>query len=176
MSILTPPARQIDPRGQRFGAGLSAAVLVVAFAIASPWLSVLVGVNLALSAAFGTRLFLPGRAWPAVRRALRLGPPTQLEHEYPPRFAQALGATFIGLGAMAFALGAAPAGWLLVGAVAALQALLATTGICIGCRLYVLRWWVPTLFARLFRRADQLAGIPVPAPILYRTPRPEGER
>ena len=167
MSILTPPARQIDPRGQRFGAGVSAVVLALAILLDLPWLAVLVGLNLAISAAFGTRLFLPGRAWPTVRRALRLAPPAELEHEYPPRFAQALGATFIGLAAIAFVVGATPVGWLLVGAVAALQVLLATTGICVGCRLYVLRWWVPTLFARLVRRTDQLVGIPVPAPIRY---------
>jgi hypothetical protein len=167
VSILTPPARQIDPRGQRFGAGVSAVVLALAILLDLPWLAVLVGLNLAISAAFGTRLFLPGRAWPAVRRALRLEPPAELEHEYPPRFAQALGATFIGLAAIAFVVGATPVGWLLVGAVAALQVLLATTGICVGCRLYVLRWWVPTLFARLVRRTDQLVGIPVPAPIRY---------
>lgn len=167
MSILTPPARRIDPRAQRFGAGVSAAVLGFAFILALPWLAVLVGLNLAVSAAFGTRFFLPGRAWPAVRGALRFGPPAELEHEYPPRFAQALGATLIGLAAVAFALGASPLAWVLVGAVAALQVLLAATGICVGCRLYVLRWWVPALFARLFRRADQLVGIPVAAPIRY---------
>jgi hypothetical protein len=176
VSILTPPVRHIDPRGQRFGAGLSAAVLAVAFALALPWLAVLVGLNLAISAAFGTRLFLPGRAWPPVRRALRLGPPAEPEHEYPPRFAQALGATFIGLGAVAFAVGATPIGWLLVGAVAALQVLLAATGICVGCRLYVLRWWVPSLFARLARRTDRLVGTPLPAQIRYRTAASEGER
>ena len=96
-SFLTPPARQVDPRGQRFGAGVSALVLVLAFGLSAPWLAVLVGLNLAVSAAFGTRLFLPGRLWPILRRTLRLGP-VELEHEYPPRFAQALGATFIGLG------------------------------------------------------------------------------
>lgn len=167
MSILTPPARRIDPRGQRFGAGVSVFVLLFAYVLGLPWLPLLVGLNLGLSAAFGTRLFLPGRAWSAVRAALRLGPPDELEHEYPPRFAQALGAGFIGLGGVAFAVGATPLGWLLVGAVASLQALLAGTGICVGCRLYVLRWWVPTLFARLFRRTDQLGHLSVPEPIRY---------
>jgi hypothetical protein len=167
VSILTPPARHIDPRAQRFGAGVSAIILSAAFLGAATGLAVLVGLNLAVSAAFGTRLFIPGRAWPAVRRVLRLGPPAELEHEYPPRFAQALGAAAIGLAAVAFALGATPLGWLFVGAVSALQVLLATTGICVGCRLYVLRWWVPSLFARLFRRTDQLGGLVVPAPIRY---------
>lgn len=167
MSILTPPARQIDPRGQRFGAGVSALVLVAAYLAAIPWLAILVGLNLAIAAAFGTRLFLPGRAWPIARRAARLGPPRELEHEYPPRFAQALGAAFIGLGAVAFALGGTTVGWLLVGAVGALQVLLAATGLCVGCRLYVLRWWVPSLFARLFRRTDRLSGLAGSPPIRY---------
>ncbi len=154
MTALTPPARSIDPRGQRFGAGASAVLLAVAFLVNLPLLAVLVGVNLAVSAALGTRWFLPGRPWPAVRSALRLGR-AEPEHEYPPRFAQALGGTFIGLGTIAFAIGATPVGWLLVGAVAALQTLLALTGVCIGCRLYFLRWWVPSKFARLIRRADE---------------------
>jgi hypothetical protein len=170
MSVLTPPARQIDPRGQRFGAGVSVVVLGVAFAAGLPWLAALVGLNLALSALLGTRLFLPGRLWPAVRRTLRLGPPAELEHEYPPRFAQALGAIFIGLAALAFVVGATPVGWLLVGAVAALQALLAATGICVGCRLYVLRWWIPSQFARLFGRTDAMIGLTVSGPLR----RPEG--
>ena len=89
MSILTPPARRIDPRGQRFGAGVSAAVLAAGYLLSAPWLALLVGLNLAASAAFGTRLFVPGRASPIVRRVLGLGPPAQPEHEYPPRFAQA---------------------------------------------------------------------------------------
>lgn len=53
------------------------------------------------------------------------------------------------------------------GAVTALQALLAATGVCVGCRLYVLRWWVPSAFARLLRRTDQLVGVKDSAPIRY---------
>ena len=160
-SLLTPtPARSIDPRGQRFGAGVSAIVLVIAFLLDIPWLAVLVGANLAISSFFGTRFFLPGRAWPFVRRALTLGP-TDLEHEYPPRFAQALGAAFLGLAGLAFVVGATPLGWVLAAAVAGLQTLLAITGICVGCRLYFLRWYVPSLFARLFRRTDALTPLNV---------------
>ena len=158
MSILTPPARQIDPRGQRFGAGVSAIVLGLALALNLPWLAFLVGLNLAASSAFGTRLFLPGRLWPVIRSGLGLGRPAELEHEYPPRFAQALGAIFLGLAGIAFVAGITPLGWLLAAAVGALQTLLAATGICVGCRLYVIRWWVPSQFARLFRRTDELVG------------------
>ena len=114
---------------------MSAVLLAVAFLLDIPWLAVLVGVDLALSSAFGTRFFLPGRPWPFIRRVLKLGP-VELEHEYPPRFAQALGATFLGLAAIAFVLSVPLLGWLLTGAVAALQTLLAVTGICVGCRLH----------------------------------------
>lgn len=162
MSLTPAPARLIDPRGQRFGAGVSAALLAVAYALNLPWLAGLVGLNLLVAAAFGTRLFLPGRAWPLVRRTLRLAP-TELEHEYPPRFAQALGGTFLALATVAFLAGFPAVGWVLTGAVAGLQTLLAATGICIGCRLYFLRWWVPSLFARLFRRTDGLRPLAVPA-------------
>ena len=163
MSALTPtPARFIDPRGQRFGAAVSAVVLAVAFLLDLPWLAALVGLNLLLSAAFGTRLFLPGRAWPLIRRTLRLGP-TEPEHEYPPRFAQAMGGTFLAVATLAFVVGLPVLGWLLVAAVAGLQTLLAATGICVGCRMYFLRWWVPSQFARLARRTDQLRPQSVPA-------------
>jgi hypothetical protein len=146
----------------RLGAGISAIVLAVAFLLNLPWLAVLVGLNLGISAFFGTKLFLPGRAWPIVKRTLKLRP-TELEHEYPPRFAQALGATFLLLAAIAFLAGVPTVGWLLVGAVAGLQTLLAVTGICVGCRLYFLRWFVPSLFARIFRRTDGLAPLDVPS-------------
>lgn len=164
MSYLTPSTRSIDPRGQRFGAAVSAAILLGAFALGLPWLAALVGLNLAIAAAFGSRLFLPGRPWPLVRRVLRLGP-TEPEHEYPPRFAQALGATFIALGTVLFLAGATVPGWLLVGGVALLQVLLAATGICVGCRLYFMRWWVPALFARVAGRTDSLVGVAGAGPL-----------
>ena len=159
-SPLTPPARVIDPRGQRFGAGVSAILFVIAIVTQQFWIAALLGLNLLVAAAFGSRYFLPGRPWPLIRTALRLGP-TEPEHEYPPRFAQALGGIFVALGTVLFITGFPVAGWVLVGAVAALQTLLATTGYCVGCKLYFLRWWVPSLFARLFRRQDQRLGVVV---------------
>jgi hypothetical protein len=37
---------------------------------------------------------------------------------------------------------------------------LATTGYCVGCRLYFLRWWVPGLVTRIWTRGKvtSLAG------------------
>ena len=39
--------------------------------------------------------------------------------------------------------------------------LLAATGYCLGCKMYFLRWWVPSQFARLFGYDDQLLKLPV---------------
>lgn len=145
--------RLIDRRGQRFGAGLSAAVLLLGTALQWSVVAPLVGLALGVSAAFGTRWFLFGRPWPVVRSVLRLGPPVDPEPELPPRFAQALGATVLGLATLVFVVAGSPA-WLLVLAVAALQAVLAVTGFCLGCRLYGLQWFVPVLFDRLVGSRD----------------------
>ncbi len=69
-----------------------------------------------------------------------LGPPPETEAEGPPRFAQACGlaVTTIGLVAFAAAGAGSAVGWIAVGVVLALSALLALTGICVGCELYLL--------------------------------------
>jgi hypothetical protein len=152
-----PPAarpasgRWIDPRAQRFAAATSGVTLLVAAALDAWPIVTLTAALLAVSAALGTRWFLFARPWTMVRTALRLAP-SELEHELPPRFAQALGATFLVFGGGMLAAGLAPWGWLPVLAVIGLQALLAVTGFCLGCRLFFLRWWVPDLFARLVGR------------------------
>jgi hypothetical protein len=148
----------VDPRGQRFGAGSSAVLLVSAFLIDQPVIVALVAVAMFASAAFGTRYWLLGRPWPSIRRALRLGP-AELEHEYPPRFAQALGVVFLGFGLVLVALHVTLAGWAVIGAVVGLQTLLATTGYCLGCRLYFLRWWIPSVFARMIGRGTSVQRI-----------------
>jgi hypothetical protein len=146
-----PTSRQIDPRGHRFGAGVSVVLLAAAFVLNLPVIVALVGLALAVSAWFGTRYSALGRPWPYVRRALRIGPPKELESELPPRFAQALGTVGLVLATVLFLLGASPVAWIVAGAVGALQFVLAATGYCLGCRLYFLRWYAPGLFARLAR-------------------------
>jgi hypothetical protein len=145
------PGRWIDPRAQRLGAGLSGTTLVLAYLLSSWPLVAAVGLALGVSAFFGTRWFIFSRPWPHVRRWLGLGT-SELEHELPPRFAQALGATFLAIGTLLLVAGVTPWGWLPVAAVVALQTLLAATGFCLGCRLFFLRWYLPELFARLVGR------------------------
>ena len=159
MSIpVRPPVRLIDPRGQRFGAALSAIVLVVGVALDLPIVVALVAVALGVSSALGTRYFVFGRPWPTVRSVLRLGPPAAPEPEVGPRFAQALGTTFLALGFVLLAVGLRPLGWLPVLAVVVLQTLLAATGYCLGCRLYGLQWWVPDQFDRYVLRRQPGSG------------------
>ena len=146
-----PTPRQIDPRGHRFGAALSVAILLVAFVLDAPILVALVCAALAISAWFGTRYSILGRPWPIVRKVFHIGPPHELESEFPPRFAQALGALALGIATISFVVGLPLVGWILTAGVAALQFTLAATGYCLGCRLYFLRWYAPALFARLAR-------------------------
>ena len=148
-----PGSRQIDPRGHRFGAALSVAILAGGFITGNPIVVPAIALALGVSAFFGTRYSVLGRPWPVVRRLLRVGPPGELESEIPPRFAQALGTVGLTLATALFVFGFGAGGWLLAGAVAALQGLLAATGYCLGCRLYFLRWYVPALFDRLVGRS-----------------------
>jgi hypothetical protein len=144
--------RMIDPRGHRFGAAMSVVILAVGFLIDAPIAVACLAVALGLSAVFGTRYSILGRAWPIVRRTFRIAPASELEHELPPRFAQALGFIGFTLATALFLLGLATAGWVVAAAVGALQAVLAATGYCLGCRLYFLKWWVPAQFQKLTRR------------------------
>jgi hypothetical protein len=148
-ATVSPPShRLIDPRGHRFGAGLSVLLLAGGFAAGAPIVIPLIGLALGASAFLGTRWSILGLGWPVVRRLLRIGPPVELESELPPRFAQLLGTAGLALATALLAVGITPGAWLVGGAVAALQAVLAATGYCLGCRLYALRWYAPGLFDR----------------------------
>ena len=163
-----PKARMIDPRGHRFGAGVSAILLIVAFLTGTPLLVALVLVSIGVSAAFGLKYSIYGAIWRRIAKTLAL-PKVEPEHEYPPRFAQVLGSIALTLSLIAFAAGATLLAWGLALAVAGLQTLLATTGYCLGCRLYFLRWFVPDLVTRIWTRGR--AGGPnralAPEPIRY---------
>jgi len=106
-SDTTPPpqGRLIDPRGHRFGAGVSVVLLTLAYLLNLPVVVGAVAVALAVSAIFGTRYSALGRPWPYVRRALNIAPPKELEGEYPPRFAQALGSVVLAVAIVLFLVG-----------------------------------------------------------------------
>jgi hypothetical protein len=67
----------------------------------------------------------------------RLGPPSHLEDPRPPRFAAGVGVAFLATASLALVAGAPGAAWALALAVAALAGLAATTGICVGCEMWL---------------------------------------
>ncbi len=159
----------IDPRGHRFGAGVSAILLIGAFLTGATWLVPARPAVDRVSAAFGLKYSIYGVVWRRIAKTLAL-PKVEPEHEYPPRFAQVLGSVALTLALISFVLDATTLGWGFVLAVAALQTLLATTGYCLGCRLYFLRWWVPDLVTRIWTRGRSRLDLSnlAPEPINYR--------
>jgi hypothetical protein len=162
-----PKARMIDPRGHRFGAGVSALLLIGAFITNSPWLVGIVLLSIGTSAVFGLKYSIYGAIWRRIVKVAHLGP-AEPEHEYPPRFAQVLGSVALTLSLISFALGQPALGWLFALAVAALQSLLAVTGYCLGCRLYFLRWMAPDLVTRIWTRGASAANTLTVEPISYK--------
>jgi hypothetical protein len=134
--VTSPAPKPIDPRGPRFNQAMIAALLVGGFVV--DWEPVVpaVAVILALGAALGPR-FGPFLALYAYAIRPRLRPPGELEDPRPPRFAATLGVVVLAAATGAFLAGAAVVGWVLALLVAVLAGLAATTGICIGCEIYL---------------------------------------
>ena len=126
----------IDPRGPRFNQAVLTAGLLVGFVLDLRPVVPVLALVLRAGAAFGPRYGPFLRFYAEVVRP-RLGPPAELEDPRPPRFAAALGVVFLAAATVAFALGAAGVGWALALVVAALAGLAATTGICVGCEVYL---------------------------------------
>ena len=143
-----PPPRPIDPRGPRCNQAVLTVVLLVGFLLGWRPVVPLFAAVLFLGAAFGPRYGPFLRLYADVIRP-RLSPPTVLEDPRPPRFAAAVGVLFLVAASLAFLAGAAGVGWALALVVAALAGLAATTGLCVGCEIWL-------LVAR--RRGVQLAG------------------
>ena len=136
MVVMAAPA-PIDPRGPRFNQAVLAVALLGGFLV--DWRPVvpLFALVLLAGAALGPR-YGPFLALYAKAIRPRLGPPSELEDPRPPRFSAALGVVFLAAGTLAFAAGSPRLGWGLALVVAALAALAAVTGICVGCEVYLL--------------------------------------
>ena len=126
----------IDPRGPRTNQAVLATGLAIGFVLGwwpvAPIFAVVLGLGVAFGPQWNPVLF-------GYRHLLapRLGPPAELEDPSPPRFAAAVGVAFLLAATVAFILGASALGWVLSLVVAALAALAATTGICVGCEMYL---------------------------------------
>jgi hypothetical protein len=139
---LKPAPAGIDPRGPRFGAAVTAALLVITLLLgtgpAATALLVVVALLFLLGVTRGVQGTLQGLAFKAWIRP-RLAPPAELEDPRPPRFAQLVGLLVVGAGLL-FAALSFPAAVPVAAAVALVAAFLnAAFGLCLGCELYLLQ-------------------------------------
>ena len=136
------PARpQIDPRGARFAAAVTAVVLAAVLLLApSPVAVALLAVQ-AVVFGIGAGLGVQHTPYSRVFRAAvlpRIGPPAEKEDAAPPRFAQAVGLAFAVVGLVGFLLGADLVGLVATGFALAAALLNAVFGFCLGCEMYLL--------------------------------------
>ncbi|MFJ8005404.1 DUF4395 domain-containing protein [Streptomyces fagopyri] len=127
----------IDVRGPRFGAAVTAVVLAAVLVTGSAWLLAWQTVAFALGTAGGVTRSPYGLLFKAAVRP-RIGPPTGFEAPEPPRFAQAVGLAFAAVGLAGYAVGP---DWLGLAATACALAaafLNAVFGYCLGCEMYLL--------------------------------------
>ena len=122
----------IDVRGPRLAAWVTAVVLAVALILGSGTLVAVQAVVFAVGAFAGLR-YAPYAVVFRLLVAPRLGPVQEREPEAPPRFAQLVGLLFALTGAAGYLLGAVATGFALVAAL-----LNAVTGFCLGCELYLI--------------------------------------
>jgi hypothetical protein len=134
-------SQRLDPRGPRFAAALTAAVLAaVLVAAPGPVATGLLGLQAAL---FAVGAWLGVARTPQgwlFRRLVRprLAAPAHLEDPAPPRFAQAVGFGFAVAGLVGFLSGATLVGLVATGAALVAALLNAAFGFCLGCEIYLL--------------------------------------
>lgn len=131
-----PQPRMIDPRQPRLGQAVTGVAALVAYLLDAPVVLPVLAAVLALASIGGPAL--NPYAW--LFRALRplFGPPRELEEAAPPRFANTVGFVFLATASVAaYVLSLEGLAWGLALVVSALALLAATTGLCVGCELYV---------------------------------------
>lgn len=126
----------IDSRGPRTNQAVIGTLALVAVLTGWWWLLAVLALQLAVGLAFGRRYCLPCLAYfELIQPRFGEGP---LEDARPPRFANMVGLVFLGLAAVAYAVGLTTVGIVLGLLVAALALLAAVTGFCTGCEAYKL--------------------------------------
>ncbi|MDZ5619690.1 DUF4395 domain-containing protein [Nocardioides sp. HM23] len=138
-----PLRAQVDPRLVRFSAGATASILAVALLIvdvARPWGLGLIATQAAVFA-FTAFVSFQWSLWAQIYARFiwpRIGAPAELEDARPPRFAQLLGFVLTAVGLIFFAVGGDVAGYSLTALALGVAALNAATGLCLGCKAYLL--------------------------------------
>ncbi len=152
--MASPP--QVDsvlPRVKAVFHALIPAASYLAGPPSAPWILGFTCIAMSLSVLLGPKFSLFGRLARAIRSYLKLAPGRQ-ESLAPHRFAEAVGAIFLGAAAAAYGTGLLGVGAALALVVVALAVLNAAAGICVGCQFYIL--------AQRLRPASTRAGVQIP--------------
>ncbi len=127
----------VDPRGVRFSAAVTTAVLALVLLSGSGWLLAVQGVVFALGAFAGLR-FSPYSVLYRALLAPRLGPPSEREEAAPVRFSQTVGFVFAVVGVVGYLTGLTALGIVATAFALAAAFLNAAFGYCLGCEMYTL--------------------------------------
>jgi hypothetical protein len=134
-------SKQIDPRGPRFGAAITTAVLaIILLTIPSTVAVVLLAIQTAVFA-LGAFVGLQAQPYGILYRKLvapKLGKPTELEAVEPPQFAQLVGFLFAASGLIAILAGADLVATIAVGFALGAAFLNAVFNFCLGCEMYLI--------------------------------------
>lgn len=138
----TTPVRGIDPRGPRFGAGITTAVLA-ALLLLGPTSGLSAALLAIQTLAFAAGAVLGPHAQPyglIYRRFVRprLGPPAELEDPAPPRFAQAVGLAFALVALVGLLAGLSIVFYFAIALALAAAFLNTAFDFCLGCEMYLL--------------------------------------
>lgn len=125
----------IDSRAPRATQGFIGSLALVAFVADAEWLVAVLALQLVVGLTLGRRYCLPCVVYFEVIQP-RFGE-GGIEDARPPRFANMVGAGFLGAATACFVAGVYAAGWALTLVVAGLALLAATSGVCVGCEAYV---------------------------------------
>ena len=145
MSVHTGSAHssptRIDPRGPRFAATLTTAVLAIVLLTAPSAMALILLAAQTLVFAVGAAAGVSRSPYAWFFKTLvrpRLAPPTETEDAAPPRFAQAVGLVFAVVALVGYLSGATLLGAVATGFALGAAFLNAAFGFCLGCEVYLL--------------------------------------
>lgn len=138
-----PLRGRVDPRLTRFSAGATAGVLALVLLVVDVARPLGLGLLASQVAVFAFTAFVSFQwsVWAQMYARFiwpRIGAPTELVDARPPRFAQLLGFVLTALALIFFVAGVDVAGYSLTALAFGVAALDAATGLCLGCRAYLL--------------------------------------
>lgn len=136
MTQPSPTDPPVDPRGRRFAAWVTTAVLVIVLVTGSALLLAAQALVFALGAFAGLQLHPYGLAYRTFV-APQLGPPTGQEDPAPVRFAQGVGLVLAVIGTIGYATGLTALGVTATALALGAAFLNAAFGLCLGYQIYL---------------------------------------